>query len=75
MHYVYLLRSESDAAQTYIGLSSDLPARLKKHNSGACRHTCKHVPWKLVTYIAFSTREQASGFESYLKSGSDYVFS
>ncbi|TAG07486.1 MAG: GIY-YIG nuclease family protein [Verrucomicrobia bacterium] len=35
--------------------------------------THKYVPWKLVTYLEFSMREQASTFESYLKSGSGRV--
>ena len=75
MHYVYLLRSESSAEQTYIGLTDDLKSRLAKHNEGGSPHTAKYRPWKLVTYLAFSSREQASAFERYLKSGSGRAFS
>ena len=74
MHYVYLIRSISIPHQTYIGLTSDLKARLAKHNEGGSPHTAKHRPWKLVTYFAFSTREQAEVFETYLKSGSVRAF-
>jgi predicted GIY-YIG superfamily endonuclease len=74
MHYVYLIRSESHPDETYIGLTSDLRARIAKHNEGGSPHTAKFKPWQLVTYCAFSTREQASAFESYLKSGSGRAF-
>jgi predicted GIY-YIG superfamily endonuclease len=75
MHYVYLLRSEADADQTYIGLTSDLKLRLAKHNSGGSPHTAKHRPWKLVACLAFDHREKAAAFEAYLKSGSGRAFS
>jgi len=74
LHYVYLIRSTSYHDQTYIGLTSDLKVRLKKHNEGGSPHTRKYKPWKLVTYMAFSTREQAAAFEQYLKSGSGRAF-
>jgi predicted GIY-YIG superfamily endonuclease len=74
MHYVYLLRSESRPEEPYIGLTSDLKARLHKHNEGGSPHTAKVRPWKLVTYLAFSSRQQAADFESYLKSGSGRAF-
>jgi predicted GIY-YIG superfamily endonuclease len=74
MHYVYLLRSESNPEQTYIGLTDDLKARLGKHNEGGSPHTAKFRPWNLVTYLAFSTRDQAAEFERYIKSGSGRAF-
>lgn len=74
MHYVYLLQSQSHPEQRYIGLTSDLKARLAKHNAGGVPHTSKFTPWGLRTYVAFSTREQAAQFEQYLKSGSGRAF-
>ena len=74
MHYVYLLQSLADPAQRYTGLTGDLKARLAKHNQGGVSHTAKFKPWKLVTYAAFSSREQAARFERYLKSGSGRAF-
>jgi putative endonuclease len=47
---------------------------MDRHNSGKSIHTNKHKPWRLVTYIAFSTRAQAEDFERYLKSGSGHAF-
>jgi predicted GIY-YIG superfamily endonuclease len=74
VHYVYLLQSLSHPNQRYVGLTSDLKARLAKHNAGGVPHTSKFTPWKLATYVAFSTREQAAQFETYLKSGSGRAF-
>jgi putative endonuclease len=37
-------------------------------------HTSKYVPWRLVTYLAFSNEQQAQAFEGYLKSGSGHAF-
>jgi putative endonuclease len=74
LHYVYLLTSESAPAQRYIGVTSDLKARLADHNAGKSPHTSKFTPWRLVSYLAFSSRRQAESFEVYLKSGSGHAF-
>ena len=74
MHYVYLLRSESAPMQRYIGVTSDLKARIADHNAGKSPHTSKFMPWRLVSYLAFSSRRQAEDFEVYLKSGSGHAF-
>lgn len=74
MYYVYLLRSEKDTSQTYVGFSKDLKARLTAHNSGKSPHTAKFKPWLLITYIAFQDRAKALSFEKYLKSHSGKAF-
>jgi putative endonuclease len=74
MRYVYLLRSESSLDQLYVGVTSDLKQRLADHNAGKSSHTSKFVPWKLVTYVAFSDQQKAETFERYLKSGSGHAF-
>ena len=74
LHYVYLLVSVASHSQRYVGVTSDLRARLAAHNSGKSLHTAKHRPWKLVTYVAFSGRKQAEAFETYLKSSSGHAF-
>ncbi len=55
---------------TYIGFTSDLEQRFKKHNAGGSPHTSKHLPWKLVSYVAFSSKQKAIDFEKYIKVGS-----
>ena len=66
MHYVCLPRSGADPSKTHIGLTSDLKARIAKHNEGGTPHTAKFRPRNLVTCLAFSTREQATEFEGFL---------
>jgi putative endonuclease len=74
VHYVYLLQSESAIGQRYVGVTADLRQRLAEHNAGKSAHTSKYVPWKLVTYVAFSDEQKAEAFERYLKSGSGHAF-
>lgn len=74
MYYVYLVETVSDQCQHYVGFSTDLRQRLVDHNAGKLHTTAKHRPWRLVTYVAFSTKRQALTFEKYLKSGSGYAF-
>ncbi|MFZ5781588.1 MAG: GIY-YIG nuclease family protein [Pseudomonadota bacterium] len=73
MHYVYLLKSQS-SEQRSVGATSDLRRRLDEDSAGASTHTAKYVPWKLITYVAFSGRQKAAAFEHYLKSGSGHAF-
>ena len=74
MWYVYILRSIPHPEQRYIGLSNDAHARLKKHNEGGSRHTTKFRPWEMETVVGFSSKEKATKFERYLKTGSGYSF-
>lgn len=74
MHYVYLLESLAMPGQRYVGMTADLKSRLADHNAGRSPHTSKFRPWRLVTYIAFSSRGRAAAFELYLKSGSGHAF-
>ena len=74
MRYVSLLQSTGVLGQDMSGVTSDLKKRLADHNAGKSRHTSKYVPWKLVTYVAFSDERKAESFEQYLKSGSGHAF-
>jgi predicted GIY-YIG superfamily endonuclease len=74
MHYVYILESLSEVGRFYVGCTSDVRARLEKHNSGDVTHTSKYQPWRVKTYIAFSDERQAFNFEKYLKSASGRAF-
>lgn len=74
MKYVYLIQSISHPDQRYVGLTSDLKARLTKHNEGGSPHTSKYKPWKLVTFVKFEDDGRAAAFEQYLKSGSGRAF-
>ncbi|HRD45895.1 MAG TPA: GIY-YIG nuclease family protein [Caulobacter sp.] len=74
MFYVYLLESLAAPGERYVGLTTDLRARIAAHNAGRSPHTAKFKPWKLIAYFAFSERMRASTFERYLKSGSGHAF-
>jgi predicted GIY-YIG superfamily endonuclease len=74
MYYVYLLQSESNPKQVYIGSTRDLRQRLRQHNDGRSPHTAKFRPWTLVAYFAFAQENTAVAFENYLKSGSGRAF-
>ena len=74
MKLVYMLRSESNPDRYYVGIAGDLDDRLTRHNAGEVLHTSKYLPWKLVTYVAFSDEAKAFAFEKYLKSASGRAF-
>ena len=74
MTYVYILRSVQNPRKIYVGVASDLRARLKSHNLGQSRHTARFRPWELETYLAFSSKLKACAFEKYLKHGSGHAF-
>ena len=73
-YFVYLLRSSTIPEETYVGFTTDLDQRLIDHNDGIAPHTSKFRPWKLITYVAFSTKKGALDFEKYLKSHSGKAF-
>ena len=72
--YVYILQSEVNSEHFYIGVATDLPERLGRHNDGRVRHTAKWKPWRLKTYIAMADRKRAVDLEKYLKSHSGRAF-
>ena len=74
MKCVYLLRSLSQPDQHYVGLTADIDARLKAHNTGKVPHTAKYLPWEVVVSISFDDEAKALAFERYLKSGSGRAF-
>ena len=72
--YVYLIRSQRDPRERYVGLTRNILRRLAQHNRGEVFPTADFRPWKLVTTIWFSDRDKAEAFESYLKRGSGHAF-
>jgi predicted GIY-YIG superfamily endonuclease len=74
LKFVYVLRSMSDPARHYVGLTSDVVARLTAHNAGHSPHTAKHKPWRLIVALEFAHQKTAAEFERYLKSGSGRAF-
>jgi len=73
-YYVYILQSEIYPNRYYTGFTEDLKARLAAHNAGQDPHTSKYKPWRIKTSIAFTDRQKALDFETYLKSPSGRAF-
>jgi putative endonuclease len=72
--FVYIIKSVPRPAQYYVGVTSNLPARLKAHNAGLSPHTAPHRPWRPLVVIEFDEEEPALEFERYLKTGSGREF-
>ncbi len=74
MYYVYLLVSQIDSNQIYIGCTNHLSERLAQHNDGKSSHTSKFKPWRIKMYLAFDTKSKAVECEQYFKTGSGNAF-
>lgn len=72
--FVYILKSIPRDGQYYVGLTSDMTARLAAHNAGLSPHTAQHRPWRALVAIEFDDEEAAVKFERYLKTGSGREF-
>ena len=67
-YYVYILKSLKNNS-FYIGYTSDLKKRVKKHNEGVNLATKPFIPYKLIFYEGFLNRIDAKNREEYFKSG------
>lgn len=65
-YFVYILFSEG-FNRYYIGQTSDLKNRLKRHNSGSEFATKPYVPWRMVCSIKKESRGEALVLERKLK--------
>lgn len=73
-YYVYILRSVAESERHYVGMTTGLQTRLKKHNAGQCVHTAKFCPRQIEIAVAFRSKQKAVAFEKYLKSHSGRAF-
>ena len=72
--FAYILRSIENPERRYVGVSSDVPARLRAHNAGQDPSTTRSKPWLVDVCVEFRAEEMALRFETYLKSGFGHVF-
>lgn len=72
--FVYVLKDANSSSRFYVGLTSDVHARLAAHNAGRSRHTSSSAAWQLHVVIEFTDQARAVRFERYLKSGSGRAF-
>ena len=68
MYYVYILHSKKDG-KLYIGSTSDLKTRIKKHNNGYVLSTKHRRPIKLIYYESYIISRDAKRRELFLKGG------
>jgi len=65
-YYVYILKSLKDS-KYYIGSTSDVKARLRFHNSGLQRSTRSRIPFELILFEIYSSKEEALKREKQIK--------
>ena len=66
-YYVYILRSKKDN-KYYIGSTSDVMARVSFHNAGLQRSTKNRIPFELVLFEEYNSKEEALKREKQIKS-------
>ena len=66
MYYTYILYS-TIKSKFYIGQTNDMEDRLKRHNNELSPSTKSGRPWKIVYYIAFTSRPEAVLLETKIK--------
>ena len=67
-HYVYILKTEDGYInKTYVGYSTDVYLRLKKHNSSKGAKATRGYKWKIIYKKRFISKSKALSFEYYLK--------
>jgi predicted GIY-YIG superfamily endonuclease len=69
-----IIRSLNHQERRYIGVTSDVGARLDAHNDGQNRSTAPWKPWRADVIIEFRSERIALRFEKYLKSGAGHAF-
>jgi putative endonuclease len=67
MYYVYALQSLKDKNWLYIGYSTQLKERIKKHLVGKIISTKKYLPVRLIYYEAYLNKTDAAKREYELK--------
>lgn len=71
---VYILENQKDKTW-YIGFTTDLKNRLKKHNQSGSPYTSKQSgQWKLIYCELYLNKKDALGREKFLKSGAGHRF-
>jgi putative endonuclease len=64
--FVYILFSKTRSGY-YIGQTSNIEKRLKRHNKGIVPSTKGGIPWKLILQIEVSNRSEAMLLEKKIK--------
>jgi putative endonuclease len=73
MFYCYILKSKFDGSLCK-GQTENIEERLRQHNAGKSKYTSGKIPWELVYFEEFKTREESLLREKYLKSAAGRRF-
>jgi len=73
MFYTYVIKS-INSHHFYKGHCENLEVRLKEHNSGKTKSIKAFIPFEIVYFEKFATREEAIKREAYFKSGAGRAF-
>lgn len=65
-YFAYVLKSGVDG-RLYKGHTDDFYKRLIEHNNGKTKSTKGYIPWSLVYFETFATREESILREKYFK--------
>ena len=66
--YVYMLKTLNNyKSKTYVGYSTDVVSRLKKHNLSKGAKSTRGYKWKIIFKKRFLSKSKAMIFEYYLK--------
>ena len=71
--YVYVLQS-INFDRTYVGFTKHVLKRLSQHNKGHTTSTKPYLPWKILFFEEFSSKEEALKREKFLKTGKGREF-
>ena len=67
-HYVYILKTLDEYInKTYVGYTTDVISRLKKHNSSKGAKATRGYKWKIIYKKRFLSKSKALSFEYNLK--------
>ena len=66
MFYTYIIKSLRDK-KLYIGYTSNLKERLREHNSKLNKSTKSRIPFKIIYYESYVSRDDAVKREHNLK--------
>jgi len=72
-YFSYILYS-IDYKRFYKGHCENLEERLKQQNSGYTKSTKPFIPWKIIYYEEFETRNDAINREKYFKTAAGRRF-
>lgn len=75
MYYLYRIQSLEYPDKSHIGITHNVKKRLALHNSGRVDKTSEYAPWRVSFYAAFTRKERAEAFKTFLKTpeGRDFA--